>query len=248
MIDFDPSSVRFDERGFVPVIVRNAHDGAVLTLAYMNEESLGKTLESGEIWFWSRSRGELWNKGETSGNRQNVLAITADCDSDALLIDVVPMGPACHTGEESCFGAHATSDAVAPATPRQSVARPAGRADDDQSAGAPSSRASSDVEGSPMRFSVADLMDVIQSRYVERPEGSYVTTLFNSGTDTILKKVGEEATEVVIASKGESRERLIEESSDLLFHLGVLLVDQGITLEEIESELGRRHQARRRSR
>jgi phosphoribosyl-AMP cyclohydrolase / phosphoribosyl-ATP pyrophosphohydrolase len=240
MIDFDPSSVQFDARGFVPVIVRNAHGGAVLTLAYMNAESLDKTLESGEIWFWSRSRGELWNKGATSGNRQKVLAITADCDSDALLVDVVPLGPACHTGEESCFGQHASSSPAESATPQPDVP-PADVPDTEKIAGETSDRAS---DASPMRFSVAELMDVIQSRYMERPEGSYSTSLFNAGTDTILKKVGEEATEVVIAAKGESRERLIEESSDLLFHLGALLVDQGITLEEIESELGRRHRAR----
>lgn len=178
----------------IPAIIRDAKTGAILTLAYMNEESLQKTLETGETWFWSRSRGELWHKGATSGNTQRVVHIAHDCDDDALVVTVEPNGPACHTGAASCF---------------------------------------SDVPPLPLER----LMRVLRDRHAQRPEGSYSAYLFNEGRDKILKKVGEEATEVVIAAKGESRERLVSELADLVYHLSVLMVDAGVGWAEVEGEL-----------
>jgi phosphoribosyl-ATP pyrophosphohydrolase/phosphoribosyl-AMP cyclohydrolase len=182
--------------GLIPAIVRDAKTGAVLTLAYMNEESLRRTRESGETWFWSRSRQELWHKGATSGNTQRVVHIAEDCDGDALLVSVEPAGPACHTGAASCF------------------------------AGVP-----------PPALDLEELMRVLRSRYEERPEGSYSAYLFNEGRDKILKKIGEEATEVVIAAKGQGRERLISEIADLVYHLSVLMVDEGLGWAEVGAEL-----------
>jgi len=191
------NDVRFDENGLVPAIVRDARNGAVRTLAYMNEESLQKTIDTGETWFWSRSRRELWHKGATSGNRQRVVHIAPDCDRDALVVTVVPLGPACHTGAASCFD---------------------------------------DVPPLPLER----LMRVLHSRFEERPEGSYSAYLFSEGRDKILKKIGEEATEVVIAAKGQGRERLVSELADLVYHLSVLMVDEGIEWHDVEEELGRR--------
>lgn len=185
--------------GLIPAIVRDATTGAILTLAYMNEESLQKTIDSGETWFWSRSRNELWHKGATSGNTQRVVHIAPDCDRDALVVSVVPAGPACHTGAESCFA---------------------------------------DVP--PVPFDLTSLMKVLRQRKSERPEGSYSTYLFNEGRDKILKKVGEEATEVVIAAKGDSRERLVSEVADLMFHLSVLLTDAEVGWPEVGAELQKR--------
>jgi phosphoribosyl-ATP pyrophosphohydrolase/phosphoribosyl-AMP cyclohydrolase len=183
--------------GLIPAIVRDARTGAVLTLAYMNEEALARTRESGETWFWSRSRGELWHKGATSGNTQRVVHIAEDCDGDALLVSVVPAGPACHNGTTSCF-------ADAPLLP------------------------------------LDRLMSTLRARYEERPEGSYAARLFSAGRDRILKKIGEEATEVVIAAKGEGRERMVSEIADLVFHLSLLLVDEGLEWAEVGEELERR--------
>jgi len=191
------NDVKFDENGLVPAIVRDARSGAVLTLAYMNAESLQKTIESGETWFWSRSRRELWHKGATSGNRQRVVHIAVDCDRDALVVSVLPVGPACHTGAESCFA---------------------------------------DVPPLPLEL----LMRTLRSRYDERPANSYSAYLFNEGRDKILKKIGEEATEVVIAAKGQGRERLVSELADLVYHLSVLMVDERIDWRDVEEELGRR--------
>jgi phosphoribosyl-ATP pyrophosphohydrolase/phosphoribosyl-AMP cyclohydrolase len=189
------NDLRFKD-GLIPAIVRDARSGAVLTLAYMNEESLDKTTASGETWFWSRSRNALWHKGETSGNTQRVVAITPDCDRDALLVSVEPAGPACHAGTTSCFDA--------PPLPRER------------------------------------LLVVLRDRFEKRPEGSYSTYLFNEGRDKILKKVGEEATEVVIAAKGADDARIVSEVADLVYHLSVLLVDAGLGWEEVEAELSRR--------
>jgi phosphoribosyl-ATP pyrophosphohydrolase/phosphoribosyl-AMP cyclohydrolase len=186
--------MKFDANGLIPAIVRDARSGAVLTLAYMNEESLRLTRESGETWFWSRSRNELWHKGATSGNKQRVVHIAEDCDGDALVVSVEPSGPACHTGAVSCFAD------VPPVV-------------------------------------LERLMRVLRSRFEERPDGSYSTYLFNAGRNKILKKIGEEATEVVIASKGEGRERMISEIADLVFHLSVLMTDEGIAWAEVEAEL-----------
>ena len=180
-----------------PAIVRDAKSGAILTLAYMSEESLQKTIETGETWFWSRSRDELWHKGATSGNTQRVVHIARDCDDDALVVSVIPAGPACHTGATSCFA---------------------------------------DVPPLPLER----LMRVLCERERTRPEGSYSAYLFNEGRDKILKKVGEEATEVVIAAKGDSRERLVSELADLVFHLSVLMVDASVGWEDVEGELEKR--------
>ena len=194
--------VQFGSDGLIPAIVRDSRTGEVLTLAYMNEEALRLTEESGESWFWSRSRQELWHKGETSGNRQKVVAIRADCDQDAIVLDVEPLGPACHTGATSCFGE--------------------------------TSRSTSHLE-------VAQLIELLKLRNVERPEGSYSTYLFQEGLDKILKKVGEEATEVVIAAKNGERERIVSEVADLVFHLSVLMVEKGLNPSEVNAELeGRR--------
>ena len=190
------NDLRF-QNGLIPAIVRDASSGAVLTLAWMNEESLQKTLESGETWFWSRSRNELWHKGATSGHTQRVVHIAADCDRDALVVTVRREGPACHTGAQSCFE-------DVPPTPREA------------------------------------LMRVLRSRFEERPPGSYATYLFGEGRDKILKKVGEEATEVVIAAKGSDGTRLVSELADLLFHLSVLLVDAGLDWGDVDRELERR--------
>jgi phosphoribosyl-ATP pyrophosphohydrolase/phosphoribosyl-AMP cyclohydrolase len=179
-----------------PAIVQDADSGEVLTLAYMNEESLEKTRQTGETWFWSRSRNELWHKGATSGNTQKVVSITPDCDQDALLISVIPNGPACHNGTTSCFNVKPT---------------------------------------------IGRLMDVLRDRFAGRPEGSYSAKLFDGGVRKIAQKIGEEATEVVVAALGgEGRERVISESADLVFHLCALLVNEGIAWSEVEAELRRR--------
>jgi len=183
--------------GLIPAIVRDARSGAILTLAYMNEESLQKTIETGETWFWSRSRNELWHKGATSGNTQRVVHIAPDCDRDALVITVEPRGPACHTGAFSCF-----PDVPAPFLDR--------------------------------------LMGVLRDRRAERPQGSYTASLFEGGRDRILKKIGEEATEVVIAAMGQGRERMVSEMADLVFHLAVLMVDEGIDWADVIAELEQR--------
>ncbi|HEU4523086.1 MAG TPA: bifunctional phosphoribosyl-AMP cyclohydrolase/phosphoribosyl-ATP diphosphatase HisIE [Thermoanaerobaculia bacterium] len=186
-------------KGLVPAVVRDAASGAVLTLAYMNEEALRRTIESGETWFWSRSRNELWHKGATSGHTQRVVHIATDCDGDAIVVSVEPSGPACHTGATSCF------------------------------------------DGIPAPgLDLGALMRVLKSRRTERPAGSYSASLFEGGRDRILKKIGEEATEVVIAAKGETQERLVSEVADLVFHLSVLLVDAGIEWTEVGDELRRR--------
>jgi len=195
--------LNFDERGLIPAIVQDARTREVLTLAYMNEESIARTIETGETWFWSRSRNELWHKGETSGNTQSVVALHSDCDNDAIVVLVNPAGPACHTGARSCFESTA--------------------ADED------------------LGLLLNTLYELIESRERQRPEGSYTTYLFNSGLDKILKKVGEESSETIIAAKNEDRTRLTAEVADLVYHLLVLLVARGITLDEIRAELaGRR--------
>jgi phosphoribosyl-AMP cyclohydrolase / phosphoribosyl-ATP pyrophosphohydrolase len=181
----------------IPAIVRDARTGAVLTLAYMNDESLAKTRETGETWFWSRSRNELWHKGATSGNTQRVVHIAEDCDRDALVVTVEPSGPACHNGTTSCF----------PDVPPLMLER---------------------------------LTRVLRDRHEQRPDGSYSTYLFNQGRDKILKKIGEEATEVVIAAKGEDKERIVSEIADLVFHLSVLMVDVGIDWTDVDRELEKR--------
>jgi phosphoribosyl-ATP pyrophosphohydrolase/phosphoribosyl-AMP cyclohydrolase len=204
--------IRFDERGLIPAIVQDALTHDVLTLAYMNEESLRRTIESGETWFWSRSREQLWHKGETSGNTQRVVSVTVDCDGDALRIRVLPNGPACHKGEQSCFHdvIHENPNAIEQRR--------------DGSIG--------DV--------LNELYSVIESRQRELPEGSYTTYLFEQGLDKILKKLGEESSETIIAAKNEDRDALVRESCDLLYHLLVLLAAREVSLAQVGDELSRR--------
>ena len=197
--------LRFDEKGLIPAVVVDTYSKKVLTVAYMNKESLAISIKEGRTCFWSRSRQELWRKGETSGNVQHIVSITADCDRDALTVEVVKEGPACHLGTESCF-----SDLV--------YLNPAYRS-----------------------FSVDGLMEMLAGRKKEKPEGSYTTYLFEKGLDKILKKVGEECTEVIIAAKAEDRAETIYEIADLAYHVMVLMVEQGISLEDIRKELAGRH-------
>ena len=206
----DIKGLKFDEKGLIPAIVQDFQSKEVLTLAYMNEESLKKTLESGETWFYSRSRQELWHKGATSGNTQQITEIRVDCDEDALVVLVQPAGVACHEGTYSCFTKRLTGEA-----------------------------ASTLVTD---RFAIINKLEsVIAEREKERPEGSYTTYLFEEGVDKILKKVGEEASEVIIAAKNRSKEELTWESADLLFHWLVLLREQGLPLDEVLKRLQDRH-------
>ncbi len=198
--------LKFDKDGLIPAIVTDCESGKVLTLAYMNRESLGISLEKKMTCFWSRSRGELWLKGETSGNYQHIRSITADCDGDALLISVKKDGPACHTGSESCF-----FNTVA------------------------------EIEQSEENFSIDGLYELLKERKRTLPEGSYTSYLFEKGLDKILKKVGEECTEVIIAGKAEDKRETVYEIADLMYHVMVLMVEAGITPEEIKAELASRH-------
>ena len=201
---FDIETLKFDEKGLIPAIVVDAKTGKVLTLAYMNKESLKISMEEGKTCFWSRSRQELWRKGETSGNYQHIVKITADCDKDALTVLVEKDGPACHTGADSCFNEEIYH---------------------------------SDLN----EFSLGGLMNLIEGRKSEKKEGSYTTYLFEKGIDKILKKVGEEATEVIIAGKADDKAETIYEISDLAYHVMVLMVQMGISLEDIRDELASRH-------
>lgn len=197
--------LRFDEKGLIPAVVVDTYSKKVLTVAYMNKESLAISMKEGRTCFWSRSRQELWRKGETSGNVQHIVSITADCDRDALTVEVVKEGPACHLGTESCF-----SDFV--------YLNPAYQS-----------------------FSVDGLMEMLEGRKKKMPEGSYTTYLFEKGLDKILKKVGEECTEVIIAAKAEDKAETIYEIADLTYHVMVLMTEQGISLEDIRKELAKRH-------
>lgn len=205
--------VKFDENGLIPAIVQDAVSKTVLTLAYMNKESLQKSLETKETWFWSRSRQELWHKGATSGNTQRIVSIQMDCDKDALVVQVVPNGSACHTGAYSCFAGELLPVEEAEAKAKQ---------------------------GSDRYAILGELEQLIAAREAERPEGSYTTYLFEKGVDKILKKVGEESAEVIIAAKNRDPQELRYEASDLIFHLLVLLREQKLPLDEVLSELERR--------
>ena len=220
-LSFDTSAVRFDANGLVPCIVQDAETGRVLTLAYMNRESLEITLQEERTCFWSRSRKELWRKGETSGNFQHVLSIESDCDSDALLVRVKKDGPACHKGTDSCFDsgerAEASSDAASDAAAGTAALANAGG------------------------FSPETLYALLQGRKQQMPEGSYTTYLFEKGLDKILKKVGEESTEVIIAAKAQDKKETVYELADLYYHALVLMVENGITLDEARTELASRH-------
>lgn len=201
----DINALKFDEKGLIPAIVVDSITKKVLTLAYMNEESLRITMEKGLTCFYSRSRQELWLKGETSGNYQHVVSITADCDSDALVVVVEPDGPACHTGEETCF----FNDVYESDTLHE--------------------------------FSLEALIKLIEGRKRDKVEGSYTTYLFEKGLDKILKKVGEESTEVIIAAKADDKKETIYEIADLTYHLLVLMIEMGISLEDVHRELASRH-------
>lgn len=203
MIDIE--KLKFDEKGLIPAIVVDAKTKKVLTLAYMNRESLQISMEKGLTCFWSRSRKELWLKGETSGNYQHIVSITADCDCDALTVMVEPDGPACHLGTTSCFE------------------NPVWQAEDKS------------------EFSLEILMEMLKGRKTEKKEGSYTTYLFEKGIDKILKKVGEECTEVIIAGKANDKKETIYEVADLCYHVMVMMIEMGISLEDIHDELASRH-------
>lgn len=203
MINID--ELKFDEKGLIPAVVVDAVTKRVLTLAYMNRESLEISIKKGLTCFWSRSRNELWLKGETSGNYQHIVSITADCDKDALEILVEKDGPACHLGTDSCFE------------------NPVYESDELH------------------EFSLESLMELIKGRKTEKKEGSYTTYLFEKGLDKILKKVGEESTEVIIAAKAEDKKETIYEIADLAYHVMVLMIEAGISIEDIHRELASRH-------
>lgn len=204
--------LKFDDKGLITAVVQDAQSKEVLTVAYMNEESLLKTIETGETWFYSRSRQELWHKGETSGNTQKVVSIKTDCDKDALVVEVLPAGPACHNGTTSCFGETIVQN---------------------------NQVGSVDI--------IPYLADVIRQREMEMPEGAYTTYLFEKGIDKICKKVGEEATEVVIGAKNRDAEEVKWEAADLLYHLLVLLQEQKINVYDVLKVLKVRHEEKRAS-
>ncbi len=199
----DIKELKYNEKGLIPAIVTDARTGKVLMLAYMNEESLEITIKEERTCFFSRSRNELWRKGETSGNVQQVVSIATDCDMDTLLINVIPAGPACHTGNESCFFNTITENAAP--------------------------------------FTVEGLMELILGRKTDKKEGSYTTYLFEKGRDKILKKVGEESTEVIIAAKADDKAETIYELADLMYHALVLMADMDISIDDVMKELASRH-------
>lgn len=201
----DINSLKFDEKGLIPAIVVDEVSKKVLTLAYMNRESLEISIREGKTCFFSRSRRQLWRKGESSGNFQHIVSITADCDMDALTVVVSKDGPACHTGSDSCF--------FNPIYRSEKLSE----------------------------FSVAGLHELLQARKAEMPEGSYTSYLFEKGIDKILKKLGEESTEVIVAAKGDDKAETIYEIADLAYHLMVLMVQMGISVEEVHKELASRH-------
>ncbi|MBE6568433.1 MAG: bifunctional phosphoribosyl-AMP cyclohydrolase/phosphoribosyl-ATP diphosphatase HisIE [Ruminococcaceae bacterium] len=199
------NDLKFDEKGLIPAVVVDAYSKKVLTLAYMSRESLKITMEKGLTCFYSRSRDELWLKGETSGNYQHVVSITADCDRDALTVVVEKDGPACHTGTDSCF-----EDLLWESEERS-------------------------------EFRLMELYKLLLDRKATLPEKSYTTYLFEKGTDKILKKIGEESTEVIIAAKADDKKETVYEIADLAYHIMVLMVQMGITVEDVQKELGSRH-------
>ncbi len=203
MLNID--ELKFNEKGLIPAIVVDSVTKKVLTLAYMNRESLEISMKEGKTCFWSRSRQELWRKGETSGNYQHIVSITADCDNDALVVVVEKDGPACHTGTDSCF------------------TKEVWQSEDKH------------------EFSLQGLMDLLIGRKIEKKEGSYTTYLFEKGIDKILKKVGEENTEVIIAAKADDKKETIYEIADLCYHVMVLMVEMGISVDDIHRELSGRH-------
>lgn len=230
-------NLKFDEQGLITAVVQDDASDEVLMVAHMNTESLARTLQTGQTWFWSRSRQGLWHKGETSGNTQAVVDIRLDCDGDALLVRVNPDGPACHTGERTCFFRAA-----------QEIEQPRSAKTEEKDTSrierAESSLSLVNVAAMDLGILLQDLFKLIQERKDQRPEGSYTSYLFNSGLDKILKKVGEESAETIIAAKNagekEGRQQLSAEISDLLYHLLVLMVERDVSLQDILTELGER--------
>lgn len=204
-MELDINKLKFDKNGLIPAIIQDFKTKQMLTLAYMNKESLNISLEEKRTCFWSRSRNCLWRKGETSGNVQNIINISADCDYDSLLVEVIKTGPACHLGTNSCFTNTIYSDK------------------------------------NINRFSLESLISLIKERKINKKEGSYTTYLFEKGIDKILKKIGEESTEVVIAAKANDKPETIYEISDLFYHILVLMVQMDISVSDIKQELASRH-------
>lgn len=203
-MSIDIENITFDDNGLIPAIVQDERTGSVLMLAYMNVEALEKTIETKETWFYSRSRQELWHKGATSGNRQTVKRLTLDCDQDAILVEVVPMGPACHTGEETCFY-----------------------------------QTTFEEQGSKREI-IHKLVEEIKHRKGNPVEGSYTSYLFREGIDKVLKKVGEESSEVIIGAKNEDKQELTSELADLVYHSLVLMEIAGVSVDDVKQELLKR--------
>lgn len=204
--------LKFDSRGLIPAVVQDANTREVLMVAYMNADSVRRTLESGDAWFWSRSRQELWHKGDTSGNYQHVVRARTDCDADTVLLEVHPDGPACHTGATSCFFEEI----------------------DEPTAGAAPQEAAANAQ------IVSEIADVIAERHATMPDGSYVAGLLKEGIDRVAKKVGEEAAETIIAAKNGSHDEIVWEVADLWFHSLVLLEATGVPVDDVFQELARR--------
>ena len=231
--------LKYDDQGLIPAIVQDAGTGQVLMLAYMNAEALAKTRKTGETWFWSRSRQTLWHKGATSGNVQPVEEMRCDCDADALLVRVHPAGPACHTGQESCFYRSLPGDIPQP--PDNAV--PTLSPDAFPLEGERENIQSSKHQASEDHFSLQQLYQVIQGRRQNPTPGSYTASLFDAGLPKIAQKVGEEAAEVLVAALAQEDQRLVEEAADLVYHLLVLLAARGIPPASITAELARRHKS-----
>ena len=207
------AELKFDGRGLIPAVVQDADTHEVLMLAYMNAESVRRTLATGDAWFWSRSRQELWHKGETSGNYQRIVRAKTDCDADTVLLEVHPDGPACHTGATSCFFEEIDE---------------------------PASREAEDAPRGVGQGIIEELAQVIAQRHAEMPEGSYVAGLLKAGIDRVAKKVGEESTEAIIAAKNNSHDEIVWEVADLWFHSLILLEATGVPVEDLFEELARR--------
>ena len=230
--------LNYDDQGLIPAIVQDAGTGQVLMLAYMNAESLAKTLESGETWFWSRGRQTLWHKGATSGNVQQVEEMRCDCDADALLVRVHPAGPACHTGEQSCFFRSLPGDTPQSLDNAETTLSPAPYTLADRE-----NTQSSKQQASEDHFTLIQLFQVIQDRRQNPIPGSYTASLLDAGLPKLAQKVGEEAAEVLVAALAQEDQRLVEEVADLAYHLLVLLAARGITPASITAELARRHRS-----
>lgn len=232
--DLEKVPLKFDEKGLIPAIVQEAGTGQVLMMAYMNRESLAKTLETGETWFYSRSRRELWHKGATSGHTQQVHRLQYDCDGDTLLVTVTQQGAACHTGEKSCFYQDLATESF-----QEEKRQP-------KAGFQPGPSVSTEGEKSQEEASIIRrIVQVLEDRRLHPQEGSYTNYLFDSGIDKVLKKVGEESAEIIIAAKNPEKKELVYEISDLVYHVLVLMNQRQVTVEEILEELDHRHGKRK---